>query len=104
MLSLGNRRVHVFRLIVTESVLLGLIGSVVGLAAGVLLAIIISAAGIPMPPPPNANVGYTAQIMIVPLTLALAFAVGVVATVLAALWPARRVSRTPVIEALRANI
>ena len=37
-------------------------------------------------------------------TVLLALSVGIIATVLAALWPARRVSRTPVIEALRLNV
>jgi putative ABC transport system permease protein len=104
MMSLGDRRGQVYRLILTESLLLGLIGSATGLVAGVLLALAISAVGIPMPPPPNSNVGYTAQIVIVPSTVLLAFSVGIIATVVAALWPARRVSRTPVIEALRLNV
>jgi putative ABC transport system permease protein len=104
MRSLGDRTGQIYRLILTESLLLGLIGSFIGAVTGVLLALGISAVGIPMPPPPNSNVGYTAQIVIVPSAVLLAFAVGVVATVVAALWPARRVSRTPVIEALRANV
>ena len=104
MMSLGNRKRQVYRLILMESLLLGLIGSAIGVLLGVMLAFAISAVGIPMPPPPNANLGYTAEIQIVPPTLLLAFLVGVTATMLAALWPARRVSRTPVIEALRSNV
>jgi putative ABC transport system permease protein len=104
MMSLGDRRGQVYRLIVAESLLLGFIGSLIGLIAGLMLAVAISAVGIPMPPPPNSNVGYTAQIVISPLSVLLAFSVGVIATVVAALWPARRVSRTPVIEALRVNV
>ena len=57
-----------------------------------------------MPPPPNGNLGYTAIIRIVPSVLAMAFAVGFAATTLAALLPALKVSRTPVVDALRANI
>jgi putative ABC transport system permease protein len=71
---------------------------------GVLLALAISAVGIPMPPPPNANSGYDAYIRIVPDVLASAFLIGVVATTLAALLPAARATRTPVVDALRANI
>ncbi|GAB4169140.1 MAG: ABC transporter permease [Rhodocyclaceae bacterium] len=104
MMALGNRRGHVFRLIVTENLLLGLIGAAAGVALGVILALIISAIGIPMPPPPNANLGYTAYIRIVPEELAMAFAVGFVATVAASLFPARRVTRIPVVEALRQNV
>ncbi|HTE14829.1 MAG TPA: ABC transporter permease, partial [Burkholderiales bacterium] len=92
MMSLGNRSSHVTRLILTESVLLGLIGSSIGVALGVALALAISAIGIPMPPPPNANIGYTARIQIIPSALLVSFAIGFVATVVAAILPARRVS------------
>jgi putative ABC transport system permease protein len=61
----------------------------------------VSAVGIPMPPPPNSNVGYTAMIRIVPATIASAFMIGLLATALAALLPARRISRIPVVSLLR---
>lgn len=104
MMALGNRRAQVFRLIVAENALLGLIGGITGVALGGVLALAISAIGIPMPPPPNANIGYTAYIRIVPVELALAFAVGFVAAVAACLLPARRVTRIPVVDALRQNV
>jgi len=104
MMSLGNRSNQVFGLILTESVVLGLIGSGLGVALGVLLALGISAVGIPMPPPPNANLGYTARIQIVPSTLLMSFVIGFSATVIASILPARRVSRIPVVDALRQNI
>ena len=104
MMSLGNRRSQVSRLIMTESVLLGLIGGCVGVILGVALALIISAIGIPMPPPPNANVGYIARVQLVPSALLISFFIGFVATVLAAILPAKKVSRTPIVDALRQNI
>ena len=104
MMSLGNRRSQVSRLIMTESVLLGLIGGCVGVILGVALAIIISAIGIPMPPPPNANVGYIARVQLVPSALLISFFIGFVATVSAAILPAKKVSRTPIVDALRQNI
>ncbi|MGA7800602.1 MAG: ABC transporter permease [Gammaproteobacteria bacterium] len=103
LMALGDRGAAVFRLLMSEFVLLGLLGSALGVAAGAGLAVLISAIGIPMPPPPNMNVGYVAQIRIVPQVLGLAFAVGAVATILAAVLPARRVARMPVVEALRQN-
>ena len=75
-----------------------------GLMLGIVLAIIISAVGIPMPPPPNSNLGYTAHIQIVPTVLLTSFAVGVSATILASILPARHLSRIPVVEALRQNL
>jgi putative ABC transport system permease protein len=104
MRALGNRGMDVFALILVESALLGLIGATAGVVLGVLLAWIISAIGIPMPPPPNADIGYTAQIRVVPAVVASAFAIGVLATALAAIVPALRVARTEVVEALRQNV
>ncbi len=99
--ALGNRKYDVFRLILLENVMLGFMGAALGAAAGMVLAIVISAIGIDMPPPPNANVGYTAYIRIVPQLVLTAFLIGVAATVLAAIFPARRVSATPIVDALR---
>lgn len=104
MMSLGNRSNQVFGLILAESTLLGLIGSGLGVALGLVLALAISAVGIPMPPPPNANLGYTARIQITAPALLASFAIGFSATVLASILPARRVTRTPVVDALRQNI
>lgn len=103
MMALGNRSGQVFRLIISESILLGLMGSCLGIVIGVLLALAISAIGIPMPPPPNANIGYTAQIQIVPSVLFLSFMIGLCATILASILPARHVSQAKVVEALRQN-
>jgi len=104
MMALGNRSDQIFRLILCENLLLGLIGGILGISIGILLAIIISAVGIPMPPPPNADIGYVAHIRIVPSVLLLALGTGFIATVLAAILPARHVSRIPAVDALRQNI
>lgn len=101
LLALGDRPGRVFQLIMTESLLLGLFGAALGMLLGCAAAWTISAIGIPMPPPPNANVGYTAFIRLVPVEVLSAGAVGFVATCLAAVLPARRVSRMPVVDALR---
>jgi len=104
MMALGNDSNQVFRLIISENLLLGLIGGGLGVGMGILLATAISAIGIPMPPPPNADLGYIARIQIVPSVLLLALGIGFTATVLAAILPARHVSHIPVVDALRQNI
>ena len=101
LLALGDRPGRVFALIISESLLLGLFGAGLGMALGSVLAWAISAIGIPMPPPPNANVGYTAFIRLVPIEVLGAGVVGFAATGLAAVLPARRVSRMKVVDALR---
>jgi putative ABC transport system permease protein len=104
MRAVGDRSPAIIRLVITESLVLGLAGAVLGVLLGILLAIVISTVGIPMPPPPNANVGFEAKIRLVPSMLAAAFAIGVVATVLASILPGLRVARMPLVEALRHNV
>ena len=103
LMALGNRRNMVFRLALVENILLGLIASTVGVVIGIGLALFISHIGIPMPPPPNANSGYTAFIRVVPSVIAFAFTVGFMATIIACLFPAYKVTRMPAVEALRYN-
>jgi len=104
MMALGNRAARVFGLIVTESVCLGLIGSLLGVVIGTALAWAISQVGIAMPPPPNADQGYVSKVLIVPGVIVLAFATGLLAAVVASLLPARRVSRMQIAEALRQSV
>ena len=84
--------------------LLGLLGAGLGVVFGVVLAWSISGIGIEMPPPPNSEIGYTASIRLVPHVIVMAFGVGAAATLLAALLPAYRVAKMPVVDALRKNV
>ncbi|WP_428828156.1 ABC transporter permease [Azonexus sp. IMCC34842] len=104
MLAVGNRSSTVFKLIMLESLCLGVLGALIGMAFGCLAAIGISAIGIPMPPPPNANLGYTALIRIVPSTVLTAGAIGFAATILATIVPARRAARLEIVDALRHGV
>ncbi|HEY7903156.1 MAG TPA: ABC transporter permease [Casimicrobiaceae bacterium] len=104
MRALGNRARQVFALVVTESVLLGIAGAVLGAAVGVAVALAVSSVGIRMPPPPNADLGYIARILLEPADIGMAMLIGIVATTLASIIPARMASRTPIAEALREAI
>ncbi len=104
MMALGNRSSRVIELIILENVIIGLAGATLGVFLGLILALIISAIGIPMPPPPNADLTYTAHIRIVPGVVAGAFLVGLIATVLAAVLPAAKVRGIPVVDALRQSV
>lgn len=103
-MALGVPGKGIFQLVLVENVFLGFFGAAVGVGSGVLIAWTVSRVGIPMPPPPNSSAGYIAHIRIVPSVVATAFAVGFVATLLAAILPARRASRLKVAEALKENI
>lgn len=104
MMALGNRKRRIFALIMAENTLIAMAGAGFGVILGMILALIISAIGIPMPPPPNADLSYVAHIRIVPSVIASAFFVGLIATIAAAILPAARVQRIPVVDALRENV
>jgi len=104
MRALGNNGGQVMQLIFCESFLLGCTGAVLGVLIGIGLALLISAIGIPMPPPPNMNQGYTAQIRLAWDSIAVAFLTGLIAPLPASLWPAWKMRRIPIVDALRENI
>ena len=101
MLALGDSRGDVRRLILLECAILGVVGSVIGIVVGTLVALALSAVGIPMPPPPNTDLGYTAQIRIVPQVLLGAFAVGTVSAIMAGVVPSWKISAMQPVDALR---
>lgn len=103
LMALGNRRRAIFGLIVVETALLGLGGAIIGALLGIAVAFVSSALGLEMPPLPGTSVGYTAQVRLAPGVVSAAALVGLVATVLAGLLPARRASRMPIATALRDN-
>ncbi len=94
--ALGATRRQVLRSALGESVVLGVVASVLGIGLGVALAVGLKGAlaGLGMSVPAS---GLTLQ----PGTLAIGFATGLVVTVFAAVMPARKASAVPPIAALR---
>lgn len=104
LLAMGDKPRNIFALIVLENAVLGLLGACCGVVFGCLIALAVSKIGIPMPPPPNANIGYTASIRLSVDGVLQAGAIGFVATFLAAILPAVRMSRLQIAEAIRSGI
>lgn len=96
--ALGATRGQITRSVALESALVGLLGSALGVAAGVGLVAAIKLTmrwyGLDLP---DAGVGLSWQAVAVPLV------VGTIVTVLSALAPARRAGRTRPVEAMRAS-
>lgn len=103
LMALGLRRRHVLRLFAAEGVLLGAIGATSGLIVGLALAHVLSSVGIPMPPPPGMNRGFTGEILVTWPLAANAFALALVTTMLASIYPAWKASRLVIVDALRHN-
>ena len=102
-MALGTRRVGVMRLFMSEGALLGCFGGLVGLVVGVVLAMVISAIGIPMPPPPGMGRGYTGQILVTWDIALSSFLLAVGTTLAASILPAWKASRMEIVNALRHN-
>ncbi|MFJ4652274.1 ABC transporter permease [Nocardia sp. NPDC088792] len=94
--AIGASRGQISRSVVGESLIVGLIGSALGLAAGVGLAFglsgLLNAFKLGLP---------TGTMQLEPRTVLVALGVGVVVTVASAYAPARRASRVPPVEAMR---
>jgi putative ABC transport system permease protein len=102
--ALGTRGQGVVRLLLSESLIAGVVGVAIGLAVAVMIGQALSAIGIPMPPPPNSNAGYIAHIRLDSAGIGMAAMVGMLATLLATLLPAWRAARYPIIDGLRQAI
>lgn len=98
--ALGTRQGEVFGLFVEESLWLGLVGGGVGVVAGIGLALLFNAAGVPWQPPGTVQavtlgVDFTAPVILIP------FLVSVVSTLASAFLPAYQATRVSVVDTLR---
>jgi putative ABC transport system permease protein len=100
-LAIGVRRSRVLRQFLIEGALLGAAGGVMGAVVGVIVGTVVSWVGIPMPPPPGMGRGFTAEVILTVPIVAEAIALAAVASVIASIVPAYRVSRLDIVEALR---
>ncbi|APA96106.1 Macrolide export ATP-binding/permease protein MacB 1/2 [Nocardia seriolae] len=96
--AVGASRGQISRSVVGESLIVGLIGSALGLAAGVGLAFglsgLLNAFKLGLP---------TGTMALEPRTVLVAIGVGTIVTVLSAYAPARRAAKVPPVEAMRSE-
>ena len=96
--AVGASRRQVLTSVITEALVIGLVGSALGIAAGIGIAIVLksllSAFGIDLP---------STTLQLQPRTVVVAFIIGVSVTVIASVVPARRASKVAPIEALRSS-
>ncbi len=94
--AIGAGRGQVGRSVVAEALIVGVIGSVLGLLAGIGLAYglaaLLNAFDLGLP---------TGRMTVLPRTVLVAFVVGLLVTVVSAYAPARRASRIPPVQAMR---
>lgn len=99
--AIGQTRPGIVTLFVHEGMLIGVIGGVLGMAAGALVGWAINqTGGIAVPAPPGMSSGYTAFINVNPVAYLYAFLTSVVASTLSSVYPAWLASRLDIIKAL----
>lgn len=102
-MALGNSRRDVLSMFMSEGLILGITGAIVGVAVGFGLAALISYIGIPMPAPPGATEGFTAKIRVTFGLTVQALVLAVITTLVASAYPAWKASRMIIVDALRHN-
>ncbi len=100
-MAIGTRRAGVLTQFLAEGLILGIVGGCIGAAVGIGLALLISAVGIPMPPPPGQTREFTAEMIVTAPLVAKAVSLALATSVLAAIYPAWKASRTRIVDALR---
>lgn len=92
-MAIGVRRSGILGLFLSEGVLLGIAGGLIGVALALVIGTIVSAVGIPMPPPPGMARGYIGEIAISPALVIDGFVLAFTTTLLASIFPAWKASR-----------
>jgi len=99
--AIGQTRAGIVKMFICEGALIGLIGGLLGLSVGALLAWGINqTGGIAVPAPPGMSSGYTALIKLSPEAFLYAFVTALMASTLSSFYPAWLASRIDIIKAL----
>lgn len=99
--ALGSSRRRILQLFVMESLVLGGMGSLLGVALGCLFTFAVGHVGIPMPPPPGASMNWVSEPFVTLTGVWAAFLLSIITAVMASVIPSFRASRLDIAEALR---
>lgn len=100
--SLGTTRLQVFRIFLSESFLIGLVGGLIGIAVGYgIAAVLNSIGGIRIPPPPGQARGYSALFKPGIFEALGLWMVMIVTSTVAGVYPAVKAARMQIVDSLR---
>lgn len=100
--AIGETRSGIMRLFLSEGLVIGVLGGIVGIGVGIIAGEIINfTGGIEIAPPPGMSSGYTAFITPSYIYYIWSFAVSVLASVGASIYPAYKASRLDIVKALQ---
>lgn len=100
-MALGTQRKEVMRLYITEGLILGVFGILVGALLGYILAALISFVGIPMPPAPGMAESYVARILLTWELVIESSIIVLLTALVASIYPSWKASRMVIVDALR---
>jgi len=100
LMAVGTTRLQVWRMFFAEGFLIGVIGGLLGIAAGVALAQLINSGNVMLPPPPGYTRGYPLHILLQTPVLVTSFVISVLTATLSAILPAWKASRMKIVDAL----
>lgn len=100
LMAIGTTRGRLWRMFLLEGVFVGLLGGVLGIAAGALAAGVINHGHFMLPPPPGYTEGYALRVLLRPSILVTSFLISVVTATLSSILPALKASRMRIVDAL----
>ena len=99
--AIGDQRHEVTRRFTLEGLMLGLAGTLSGLALVIMLAAVLNNSGLTMPTPPGSSVDYPLRFVLTPANLLIVGLLAMLVAFVASISPAARAAKTPIMEALR---
>lgn len=100
--AIGTKKSTTILLFFTEGFLIGVIGGMLGIITGIVVATVINiTGGIYIPPPPMMTQGYSALILIVPKVVIYSYISTVLVSIVSSFYPAFRAANLNVVDALR---
>ncbi len=99
--AMGAEGTQILRLFIIEGIMLGLIGGLIGMCFGGVVAFAINHAKILLPPPPGSSEGFLLQLRLYPSSFLLGFSIAVLSSFVASIYPAMKAAKLRVVDALR---
>jgi putative ABC transport system permease protein len=100
LMAFGTTRFKVMGIFITEGLFMGVLGGILGGAAGYILIKVMNGAHLTMPAPPGSTHGFPIRIPVVPEIFGGVFLLMIATMVVASVIPALRASRLRIVDAL----
>jgi putative ABC transport system permease protein len=98
--AIGTRPSGIRNLFLAEGLVIAVAGCLAGALFALVVRAVLNASGIILPPPPGATAGFPIVVKLYPLAYVAGFAAMLLTMAAASFFPARRASRTSIVEAL----